>query len=72
MGILYLIQYEKLMYFTILQWLLYFLTQCTANNFGIMYSRKRISQKLGPKFYLYISKDIHDILSRTTRSQKEL
>ena len=38
---------------------------CTANNFGLLYSRKRIS-KLVPKFHLYISKVIHDILSGTT------
>jgi hypothetical protein len=37
-----------------------------------MYSRKRISQNSFPNFFLYISKVIHDILSGTTRSQKEL
>jgi hypothetical protein len=30
------------------------LAACTANNFGFMYSRKRISQKSFPKFiYIY-------------------
>jgi hypothetical protein len=44
----------------------------TANNFGFIYSRNRISQDSFPNFYLYISKFIHEILSGTTRSQKEL
>jgi hypothetical protein len=43
----------------------------TANNFVVMYSRKRISQNSVPNF-IYIYKVIYDILSGTTRPQKEL
>jgi hypothetical protein len=45
---------------------------CTANKFGIMYSRIWLSQNLFPNFIYIFLKVIHDILSGTTRSQKEL
>jgi hypothetical protein len=44
---------------------------CTANNFGLMYSRKRISQNSFPDF-IYIFPKSFMILSGTTRSKKEL
>jgi hypothetical protein len=39
--------------------------ECTANNFGLMYSRKKNEAKLDPKIHLYISKAVQDILSGT-------
>jgi hypothetical protein len=44
-----------------------FLQTCTANNFELMYSRKKNSLKLSPKVHLYVSKVIYDIPARTTR-----